>query len=242
MQILHYAEAILFWLTLLFAAIYCHKKDEMLEVVGFIKHPEFIESTTKASQTFSGTIHFSLIYLTLICLKFDDFSLNELLMIISCMHHAGFAVMIGCRSKDGNIKTMGSSEFDKDEKFQVFLPYESVRDGFIRKECYAQVHSASDTSCPIRNSKEPFKIIFQYKSKETNTVLPILPQQHPHYQRSHCHWRCPQYQFHPIFQVLRMFQVFEYHNLHQFHQSINHLHLLHKTLKYTKTSYHHIKL
>ncbi|WOG84749.1 hypothetical protein DCAR_0103933 [Daucus carota subsp. sativus] len=135
MQVLHSAETIFFCLTLLLAAICCHGKNEMLKVVGFMKHPDIVEGRIKTSQTFSG-----------------------------------FRVTIGCRSKDGTIETMGSSEITKEEKFRVYLPHEAVRDGRIRKECYAQVHSAADTSCPLNDNQEPFKIIFQYKSEEKNTI------------------------------------------------------------------------
>lgn len=89
---------------------------------------------------------------------------------MSCMHYAGLHVTIGCRSTDGKIRTMGSSELSQEEKFRVFLPQETVKDGVIKKDCYAQVHSASDSSCPLSNSENTSNIIFQYKSKNKNTI------------------------------------------------------------------------
>lgn len=86
------------------------------------------------------------------------------------MHHAGLHVTIGCRSTDGKIKTMGSSEFNDEEKFRVILPQETIKDGVIRKQCYAQVHSASNSPCPLSNSQETSNIIFQYKSKDKFTI------------------------------------------------------------------------
>lgn len=72
MQVLHSAETIFFCLTLLLAAICCHGKNEMLKVVGFMKHPDIVEGRIKTSQTFSGIIHFSFIYVLVVCLKYGD--------------------------------------------------------------------------------------------------------------------------------------------------------------------------
>ncbi|KAK1351965.1 hypothetical protein POM88_053846 [Heracleum sosnowskyi] len=76
---------------------------------------------------------------------------------------SGLDVTIGCTSTHGKIRTMGSGEINQEEKFRVFLPQETVKDGVIKKECYAQVHSASDSSCPLSYSQKSANIIFQYK-------------------------------------------------------------------------------
>lgn len=65
-SMLHKTEMIFFWLSLLFTVIWCHNKDEKLEVVGFIEHRDFAGSKIKVSQTFSGIILSSLIYVLFI--------------------------------------------------------------------------------------------------------------------------------------------------------------------------------
>ncbi|XP_074332529.1 uncharacterized protein LOC141670534 [Apium graveolens] len=117
---------------------------------------------------------------TVICCHNKD----EKLQVVGFIEHRDFAgskvkvsqtfsglhVTIGCRSTDGKIRTMGSSEIDEEEKFRVFLPQETVKDGVINKDCYAQVHSASDSSCPLSHSQNPSNINFRYKSKHKNTI------------------------------------------------------------------------
>ncbi|WOG84747.1 hypothetical protein DCAR_0103931 [Daucus carota subsp. sativus] len=83
---------------------------------------------------------------------------------------SGLYVTIVGRSADGKLKTMGSSKLNEEEKFKIFLPQETVKDGVIRKDCYAKVHGASDSSCPLANSEETSVIIFQYKSQKKNTI------------------------------------------------------------------------
>lgn len=61
-SMLRRTEIIFFWLSLLFTVIFCHNKDEKLQVVGFIEHRDFTGSKVKVSQTFSGKILLSLTY------------------------------------------------------------------------------------------------------------------------------------------------------------------------------------
>ncbi|XP_070042129.1 proline-rich protein 4 isoform X6 [Nicotiana tomentosiformis] len=72
---------------------------------------------------------------------------------------SGLHVSIDCKLENGEIKTRGEGELDKDGKFEVSLPKEMIKDGKLKEECYAQLHSASAAPCPAHNGIESSKIM-----------------------------------------------------------------------------------
>ncbi|CAH9144189.1 unnamed protein product, partial [Cuscuta epithymum] len=73
---------------------------------------------------------------------------------------SGLRVTVDCKVGNGEMKTRGVGEMDKDGKFHVSLPKEMVMDsGELKEECYAQLHSASSTPCPAHNGIKASKIV-----------------------------------------------------------------------------------
>lgn len=82
---------------------------------------------------------------------------------------SGLHVSIDCKLANGEIKTRGEGELDQDGKFEVSLPKEMMKDGKLKEECYAQLHSASSAPCPAHNGIESSKIV-SIKTDGKNTL------------------------------------------------------------------------
>jgi hypothetical protein len=78
-------------------------------------------------------------------------------------------VTIDCKPENGEFKTRGVGELDEEGKFKVSLPNDVVKDGKLKEECYAQLHSASAAPCPAHNGLESSKIVFKSKTDEKHT-------------------------------------------------------------------------
>ncbi|KAE8719117.1 hypothetical protein F3Y22_tig00109972pilonHSYRG00041 [Hibiscus syriacus] len=80
---------------------------------------------------------------------------------------SGLRVNIDCKPENGKyFKTRGSGELDKEGNFKVTLPEEMVKDGELREECYAQLHSVSIEPCPTHDGMESVKIVLKSSSDE----------------------------------------------------------------------------
>ena len=99
----------------------------------------------------------------------DMHILYRLEMIIWCNTFAGLKVTIDCKPENGEFKTRGVGELDEEGKFKVSLPNDVVKDGKLKEECYAQLHSASAAPCPAHNGLESSKIVFKSKTDEKHT-------------------------------------------------------------------------
>ncbi|KAJ6386034.1 hypothetical protein OIU77_029071 [Salix suchowensis] len=82
---------------------------------------------------------------------------------------SGLKVTIDCKPGNGDFKTRGVGELDEEGKFRVSLPNDVVKDGRLKEECYAQLHSASAAPCPVQNGIESSKIVFKSKTDEKHT-------------------------------------------------------------------------
>lgn len=85
----------------------------------------------------------------------------------------GLKVTIDCKHANGEMKTRGSGELDEEGKFRVEFPQELMENGKLKEECYAQLHSASDTPCPTYNGIESSKITFVSQSDGKHTFSPV---------------------------------------------------------------------
>ncbi|KAK8699066.1 hypothetical protein V6N13_115163 [Hibiscus sabdariffa] len=73
---------------------------------------------------------------------------------------SGLRVNIDCKPENGKyFKTRGSGELDKQGNFKVSLPEDMVKDGGLKEECYAQLHSVSAAPCPVHDGMESAKIV-----------------------------------------------------------------------------------
>ncbi|KAL3597453.1 hypothetical protein D5086_009090 [Populus alba] len=81
----------------------------------------------------------------------------------------GLRVTIDCKPENGEFKTRGFGELDEEGKFKVSLPSEVVKDGKLKEECYAQLHSASAAPCPSHDGLESSKIVLKSKTDEKHT-------------------------------------------------------------------------
>ncbi|XP_039065855.1 proline-rich protein 4-like [Hibiscus syriacus] len=80
---------------------------------------------------------------------------------------SGLRVNIDCKPENGKyFKTRGSGELDKHGNFKVSLPEEMVKDGELKEECYAQLHSVSAEPCPSHDGMESVKIVLKSSSDE----------------------------------------------------------------------------
>ncbi|KAK9287536.1 hypothetical protein L1049_015957 [Liquidambar formosana] len=83
---------------------------------------------------------------------------------------SGLRVTIDCKRKNGeNFKTRGVGELDDEGKFGVSLPQEIVKDGKLKEECFAQLHSASALPCPAHDGLQASKIVFKSKTDGKHT-------------------------------------------------------------------------
>uniref|UniRef100_A0A2K1Z762 Proline-rich protein 4 n=1 Tax=Populus trichocarpa TaxID=3694 RepID=A0A2K1Z762_POPTR len=82
---------------------------------------------------------------------------------------SGLKVTIDCKPENGEFKTRGVGELDEEGKFKVSLQNDVVKDGKLKEECYAQLHSASAAPCPAHNGLESSKIVFKSKTDEKHT-------------------------------------------------------------------------
>ncbi|KAK4345442.1 hypothetical protein RND71_035618 [Anisodus tanguticus] len=87
---------------------------------------------------------------------------------------SGLRVTIDCKGEKGHFKRRGEGELDKDGKFEVSLPKEMVKDGKLKEDCYAQLHSASAAPCPAHNGIKASKIVFtKSENDEKHTLKPV---------------------------------------------------------------------
>ncbi|RVW96542.1 Proline-rich protein 2 [Vitis vinifera] len=84
----------------------------------------------------------------------------------------GLRVTIDCKLANGEFKTRAVGELDEEGKFKVSLPEEIVKDGELKEECFAQLHSASATPCPAHNGLESSKLILKTKVDGKHTFGP----------------------------------------------------------------------
>ncbi|KAJ7967201.1 proline-rich protein 4-like [Quillaja saponaria] len=82
---------------------------------------------------------------------------------------SGLRVTIDCKPANGQFETRGVGELDEEGKFKVLLPHEIVKDGKLKEECYAQVHSASAAPCSSHNGLDSNKIVLKSKTDEKHT-------------------------------------------------------------------------
>ncbi|XP_039006592.1 uncharacterized protein LOC120134180 isoform X13 [Hibiscus syriacus] len=84
---------------------------------------------------------------------------------------SGLRVNIDCKPEDGKyFKTRGSGEVDKHGNFKVSLPDDMVKDGELKEECYAQLHSVSAAPCPAHDGVESTKIVLKSSSDEKHNL------------------------------------------------------------------------
>ncbi|KAL9252094.1 Proline-rich protein 4-like protein [Drosera capensis] len=86
--------------------------------------------------------------------------------IKSSKAYNGLRVTIDCKLANGEMQRRGSGELDKQGNFRVALPEDLLQDGKLKEECYAQLHSASNTPCPAHDGIDSSKIIFVSKSDD----------------------------------------------------------------------------
>ncbi|GAV77439.1 LOW QUALITY PROTEIN: Pollen_Ole_e_I domain-containing protein, partial [Cephalotus follicularis] len=89
--------------------------------------------------------------------------------IKSIQAYSGLSVAIDCKTENGEFKTRGHGELDKEGKFKVYLPHDIVKDGKLKEDCYAQLHSASAAPCPAHDGLESNKIVFKTKTNDKHT-------------------------------------------------------------------------
>ncbi|KAG5239080.1 proline-rich protein [Salix suchowensis] len=119
--------------------------------------------------------HVSLVFAAAFC--YADDSTVEVIGMGECADCAqsnvktahAFSVTIDCKPGNGDFKTRGVGELDEEGKFRVSLPNDVVKDGRLKEECYAQLHSASAAPCPVQNGIESSKIVFKSKTDEKHT-------------------------------------------------------------------------
>ncbi|GMP64141.1 hypothetical protein CsSME_00025560 [Camellia sinensis var. sinensis] len=74
---------------------------------------------------------------------------------------SGLHVTIDCKSTNGKLKTAGVSELDEEGKFTVSLPNGIAKNGELKEDCFAQLHSATGALCALHNDQEASNIIFK---------------------------------------------------------------------------------
>ncbi|KAA8536014.1 hypothetical protein F0562_028492 [Nyssa sinensis] len=85
---------------------------------------------------------------------------------------SGLSVNIDCKLANGEVKTRGVGKLDEEGKFKISLPQAIVKDGKLKEECFAQLHSASAVPCPVHNGIEDSKIVFKSKIDGKQTFGP----------------------------------------------------------------------
>ncbi|KAK8987263.1 hypothetical protein V6N11_027019 [Hibiscus sabdariffa] len=134
-----FAEDILFWLVLIFR--------ELLHPISFqIKEKEVDHADGKTVEVVGVG-------------ECADCAENNL---ETSQAFSGLRVNIDCKPENGKFfKTRGSGELDKQGNFKVSLPEEMVKDGGLKEECYAQLHSVSAAPCPAHDGLESVRIVFK---------------------------------------------------------------------------------
>ncbi|XP_019450928.1 PREDICTED: proline-rich protein 4-like isoform X1 [Lupinus angustifolius] len=83
---------------------------------------------------------------------------------------SGLRVTVECKTANEHFKTRGDGELDKNGNFRVSLPNEIVKDGEMKEECYAQLHSASAAPCSAHHGLDQSKIIIDSKDGDKHTL------------------------------------------------------------------------
>ncbi|KAK6946390.1 hypothetical protein RJ641_013934 [Dillenia turbinata] len=83
--------------------------------------------------------------------------------------YSGLRVTIDCMLANGQVERRGVGELDEEGNFKVSLPQDLAKDGELKEECYAQLHSASATPCPAQDGIESSKIVFKSKTNDKQT-------------------------------------------------------------------------
>ncbi|GLT42893.1 hypothetical protein SLA2020_168710 [Shorea laevis] len=77
----------------------------------------------------------------------------------------GLKVAIDCKPENGEFKTRGSGELDGEGNFKVSLPVDRLKDGKLKEECYARLHSAAADPCPAHDDGlESSKVVLKSES------------------------------------------------------------------------------
>ncbi|XP_038706340.1 proline-rich protein 4-like isoform X1 [Tripterygium wilfordii] len=83
---------------------------------------------------------------------------------------SGLHVTIDCKQENGEkFERRGVGQLSEEGKFTVSLPQELLRDGKLKEECYAQLHSASAAPCAAHDGLESTKIVFKSKTNDKHT-------------------------------------------------------------------------
>ncbi|XP_073270788.1 uncharacterized protein [Primulina huaijiensis] len=83
---------------------------------------------------------------------------------------SGLRVSIDCKLEDGKMERIGFRELDDEGKFKVPIP--NTFGQTLKKECYAQLHSAAAVACPAHDGLEASKIVFKSHAKGIYTFSP----------------------------------------------------------------------
>ncbi|CAL0304315.1 unnamed protein product [Lupinus luteus] len=83
---------------------------------------------------------------------------------------SGLRVTVECKAANEPLKTRGDGELDKNGNFKVSLPNDIVKDGEMKEECYAQLHSASAAPCPAQHGLDQSKIVIHSKDGDKHTL------------------------------------------------------------------------
>ncbi|KAF5727838.1 proline-rich protein 4 isoform X1 [Tripterygium wilfordii] len=83
---------------------------------------------------------------------------------------SGLHVTIDCKAENAeNYERRGVGQLSEEGKFTVSLPQELLKDGKLKEECYAQLHSASAAPCAAHDGLESTKIVFKSKTNDKHT-------------------------------------------------------------------------
>ncbi|KAG9135025.1 hypothetical protein Leryth_011532 [Lithospermum erythrorhizon] len=72
---------------------------------------------------------------------------------------SGLQVTIDCKNQLGTIERWGVGQLNEEGKFKVSLPKEILKDGNLKHDCYAQLHSAASAPCPAKSGLESIKVV-----------------------------------------------------------------------------------
>lgn len=87
-------------------------------------------------------------------------------------NYAGLHVTIDCKLKEG-IKRIADGDVDEAGKFKIPLPEEIVKRVMnLKKDCYAQLHSAAAAPCPSHGGVEAAKIAFKSQTGQKVIFAP----------------------------------------------------------------------
>ncbi|XP_057783151.1 proline-rich protein 4-like [Salvia miltiorrhiza] len=82
---------------------------------------------------------------------------------------SGLHVTIDCKLEK-EMKRVGEGELDGDGKFKISLPKAMIGD--VKKNCYAQLHSAAAAPCPAHGGLEATEIVLKSEMEEKITFSP----------------------------------------------------------------------